>query len=74
MTIRPTSLNVSSDCDPLKVICKAFGQEAENDTVTESVIYKIASELLSTSNRIRLIKITTTLSTTGLVICKPDHV
>ncbi len=47
MTIRPTSLNVSSDCDPLKLTCKVSGQEAETN-----VIYKIASELLSNGNRI----------------------
>lgn len=42
MTIRPTSLNVSSDCDPLKVICRVSGQNATEDLP----IYKIASELL----------------------------
>ena len=47
MTIRPTSLNVSSDCDPLKITCKALDQEAENNT--KDMIYKIASEL-SNSN------------------------
>ena len=47
MTIRPTSLNVSSDCDPLKITCKVLDQEAENNT--EDMIYKIASEL-SNSN------------------------
>ena len=40
MTIRPTSLNVSSDCDPLKVICKAVGESNPKNK-----IYKIASEL-----------------------------
>ena len=43
MIIRPTSLNVSSDCDPLEIICKSIGQGAE--TNTKNVTYKIASEL-----------------------------
>ena len=43
MIIRPSSLNVSSDCNPLKIICKSLDQGAENNT--KNVTYKIASEL-----------------------------